>query len=85
MTAPVSIEVVDSHRDGQAAVRRAQRADGDIFTTLAEAQVLVARWRREYNELRPHSALGYQPPAPPTIEARPAVGLQELQLMPTLT
>jgi hypothetical protein len=85
MTVPVSIEVVDSHRDGQAAVRRAQRADGEIFTTLAEAQVLVARWRREYNELRPHSAFGYQPPAPPTIEARPAVGLQELQLMPTLT
>jgi hypothetical protein len=85
MTVPVSIEGVDSHRDSQAAGRRVQPADGEIFTTLAEAQVLVARWRREYNELRPHSALGYRPPAPPTIEARPVVGLQELQLMPALT
>ena len=59
--------------------------NGEIFTTLKEAQVLIARWRREYNELRPHSALGYRPPAPPTIEARPAVGLQELQPMTALT
>jgi putative transposase len=28
------------------------------FDTLLEAQVLVADWRREYNEYRPHSALG---------------------------
>ena len=33
--------------------------NGEIFTTLAEAKVLIARWRREYNEQRPHSALGY--------------------------
>ena len=58
--------------------------NGEIFTTLAEAKVLIARWRREYNEQRPHSALGYRPP-PPTIEARPAVGLQELPPMTALT
>ena len=34
------------------------------FATLLEAQVLVERWRCEYNQLRPHSALGYRPPAP---------------------
>ncbi len=34
------------------------------FDTLFEAQVLVERWRREYNQLRPHSSLGYRPPAP---------------------
>ena len=50
----------------------------ESFTTLAEAQVLIARWRREYNEQRPHSVLGYRPPAPPTIEARPAARLPEL-------
>ena len=32
--------------------------------TLREAQVLVERWRQEYNQVRPHSSLGYRPPAP---------------------
>ena len=34
------------------------------FDTLLEAQVLVERWRCQYNQLRPHSSLGYRPPAP---------------------
>ena len=34
------------------------------FDTLPEAQVLVERWRCEYNQLRPHSSLGYRPPPP---------------------
>ena len=42
----------------------------EIFYTLMEAQVLVARWRREYNQIRPHSSLGYRPPAPETVEPR---------------
>jgi putative transposase len=44
----------------------------EIFTTLAEAQVLIEQWRREYNQVRPHSSLGYRPPAP---EARIPVAL----------
>ena len=40
----------------------------EIFDTLWEAKVLVERWRREYNQIRPHSALAYRPPAP---EAKP--------------
>ncbi len=39
----------------------------EVFTTLAEARVLIEQWRREYNEFRPHSALGYRPPAPEAI------------------
>ena len=39
----------------------------EIFTTLLEARVLIENWRREYNEIRPHSSLGYRPPAPRTI------------------
>jgi putative transposase len=39
----------------------------EIFTTLQEAKVLIEQWRREYNHVRPHSSLGYQPPAPETI------------------
>lgn len=44
----------------------------EVFFTLREAQVLVERWRREYNEIRPHSSLGYRPPAPEAIGSAPA-------------
>ena len=30
--------------------------------------MLVARWRRHYNAVRPHSALGYRPPAPEAVQ-----------------
>jgi transposase InsO family protein len=43
----------------------------EIFYSLREAQVLVEQWRREYNTIRPHSALGYRPPAPETIRPAP--------------
>lgn len=33
------------------------------FTSLAHARAQIAVWRRDYNEQRPHSTLGYQPPA----------------------
>jgi putative transposase len=39
----------------------------EIFTTLWEAKVLIESWRREYNEIRPHSSLGYRPPTPKVI------------------
>jgi len=48
---------------------RDELLNGEIFDTLLEAQVLVERWRQEYNQLRPHSALGYRPPAPETRES----------------
>ena len=38
--------------------------NGEIFYSLKEAQILIERWRVEYNTERPHSALGYRPPAP---------------------
>ena len=38
----------------------------EIFTTLVEAKILIENWRREYNAIRPHSSLGYKPPAPET-------------------
>ncbi len=40
----------------------------EIFDTLWEAQVLIEGWRREYNRFRPHSSLGYRPPAPEAFE-----------------
>ena len=39
----------------------------ELFATLWEVQVLVERWRRHYNQIRPHRALGLRPPAPETI------------------
>jgi transposase InsO family protein len=41
----------------------------EIFETLFEVKVLIERWRKDYNTLRPYSALGYLPPAPETVEA----------------
>ena len=35
--------------------------------TLKEAQIIIEEWRKHYNTKRPHSALGYRPPAPETI------------------
>jgi transposase InsO family protein len=39
----------------------------EVFDTLLEAKALVEDWRKEYNHVRPHSSLGYRPPAPQTI------------------
>jgi len=46
---------------------RDELLDGEIFDTLLEAKVLVERWRWEYNRFRPHSSLGYRPPAPEAV------------------
>ena len=47
---------------------RDELLDREVFETLLEAKVLIERWRVEYNTIRPHSSLGYRPPAP---EVRP--------------
>lgn len=39
----------------------------EILYTLKEAKVLIEWWRRHYNTLRPHSSIGYRPPAPKSI------------------
>ena len=41
--------------------------NGEIFDTLTEAEVLTRSWVHAYNTVRPHSALGYRPPAPQTV------------------
>jgi len=43
----------------------------EIFYSLKEARIVIEQWRRHYNTVRPHSALGYRPPAPLTIEPLP--------------
>jgi putative transposase len=39
----------------------------ELFYSLAEAQYLIETWRRHFNQVRPHSSLGYRPPAPAVI------------------
>ena len=46
---------------------RDELLNGEVFYSLREAQILIEQWRRYYNTIRPHSALGYRPPAPETI------------------
>ena len=41
--------------------------DREIFYTLLEVQVLTEQYRETHNRIRPHSSLGYRPPAPETI------------------
>ena len=38
--------------------------NGEIFYSLKEAQIVIEQWRRQYNTVRPHTSLGYRPPAP---------------------
>ena len=46
---------------------RDELLNGEIFYTLNEAKIVIEAWRRHYNTVRPHSSLGYRPPAPEVI------------------
>ena len=56
--------------------------NGEIFYSLKEAQVVIEQWRVQYNTVRPHSALGYRPPAPgacsPFLLLKPVSGPQAM-------
>ena len=58
---------------------RDELLEREAFDTLLEAKVLIERWRQHYNTIRPHSALGYRPPAPEALQPR-AVGGQNPNL-----
>ena len=46
---------------------RDELLNAEVFSTLLEAQVLIEQWRVHYNTVRPHSSLGYRPPAPEVV------------------
>ena len=50
---------------------RDELLNGEIFYTLKEAKIIIEQWRRHYNTIRPHSSLGYRPPAPEAIKPLP--------------
>ena len=49
---------------------RDELLNGEVFDTITEAQVITEHWRKQYNKIRPHSSLGYRPPAPETFYPR---------------
>ena len=55
--------------------------NAEIYCTPIEAQALIGRWRRGYNQVRPHSSLGYRPPAPEPIEWSPRAPGRETPAM----
>ena len=46
---------------------RDELLNGEIFYSLAEARIIIEAWRSYYNTERPHSSLGYKPPAPEAV------------------
>ena len=54
---------------------RDELLDGEIFTSLREAQVIIESWRNHYNTVRPHGSIGYKPPAPEVFLHGLAAGL----------
>jgi putative transposase len=51
---------------------RDELMNGELFYSLAEARIVIEGWRQHYNTLRPHSSLGYRPPAPRALVWPPA-------------
>ena len=51
---------------------RDELLDGEIFYTIKQAQIVIEAWRHHYNTVRPHSSLGYNPPAPEAISWPPS-------------
>ena len=46
---------------------RDELLNGEIFYSIKEAQTIIEQWRQHFNTVRPHSALGYRPPAPESV------------------
>jgi len=60
----------------------------EIFYSLNEARIVIEQWRHHYNHMRPHSALGYRPPAPLAVIPKPnknpvhqSMVMQQAQMM----
>ena len=66
----LAIDVARNLKSEDVLERLSELFNGELFDTLLEAKVLVERWRGHYNTVRPHSSLGYQPPAPEAIQPR---------------
>ena len=59
---------------------RDELLNGEIFYSVKEAQILTERWRVHYNTIRPHSSLGYRPPAPTAYSLAPPLSESRSQV-----
>lgn len=59
---------------------RDELLNGEIFYSLKEAKIIVEQWRQHYNTKRPHSSLGYRPPAPVAQSTKPIQLLQPITM-----
>ena len=59
---------------------RDELLNGEIFYSLKEAKIIIEQWRQHYNTKRPHSSLGYRPPAPATQSSK-TIQLQQPSTM----
>ena len=62
---------------------RDELLNGEVFYSLAEARIVIESWRQHYNTQRPHSSLGYRPPAP-TAVLWPAAPPSTIAAKPTM-
>jgi hypothetical protein len=53
--------------------------NGEIFYSMKELRVLAERWRIHYNTVRPHSSLGYRPPAPEAWLTEDSLGREKVE------
>jgi len=62
----IMVSVSMDLESSEAAIKLAQSHD-EASRKIGVAEWTYYRWRREYNQVRPHSSLGYRPPAPEAI------------------
>jgi putative transposase len=48
-----------------------------LFMSLAHARHLIEAWRQDYNNIRPHSSLGYQTPTAFRVSLRPTLAVAQ--------
>ena len=64
------IRLADGYIESFNGKLRDELLNGEVFSSVPEAKVLTDAWRQHYNHHRPHSALGYRPPAPVVIKPK---------------
>ena len=66
-TYTVSVVALATYRSNPSSVTSTPNAPSSGRRDIVSTTVMIEQWRRHYNEVRPHSSLGYRPPAPQVI------------------
>ncbi len=73
----------NGYRESSHSRLRDELLNGAAFYGLGEAKIVIESWRQHYNTLRPHSSLGYKPPAPNAV-LWPAASPSTIAAKPTM-